>query len=821
MGQTNLPVQLTSFIGRERELTEVERLLSTSRLVTLAGAGGCGKTRLALQVAEAVSNRYQDGVWLVALASLRDPALVPQLITKTLGILQAPAQPALESLLKYLQSKEMLLLLDNCEHMIDDCAQLAQEILSRASVLRILATSREPLAIAGETVYPLSGLAWPSIGVELGDNPQALIHYDAVRLLVERTRAVLPHFGVTPANVLSIVEICRRLDGLPLALELASARSNVLTHQEISERLGDRFSLLVSRQRSEPDPRHRTLRTAMDWSYDLLSTPEQVMLRRLSVVAGGCSLATAEAVCAGNGVKREQVLDLLSSLVNKSLVVAQTLQGGEARYHLLETIRQYAQEKLMASDEGSVIHDQHLQCFLELTEQTAPKLSGKYQQLWLNWLEGEYDNIRVALAWSLESARLESDRIEAGLRIAIALIQFWTVRDYAEEGLAWFERLIAQQHEEASLPVRVTALAYAAFLARFRGNSSVPMRYGREAAALAAAAGHESKLALALALVAQAHAAGAAGDHHTAFILAQQVLHLNRELGDSYVSVMAASTFFSSAVSLGKYDEVQAMLDEALPLAREAGDNFLVAMLFNSSGDLARCKRNYAQAQTSYEESLSLLRALDAVRDVASVLHNLGHTCLHLGEVERAQALFSESLTIQQAQRNTPGVAECLMGFAALASVQDQHAAGARLLAAAVALGGKHITSIWAATRLEYEHYLALVRARLSETEFHAAQASGRALSLEQAVACAQDIGVKAAPAIGAPKKPDDLTAREREVAARIAQGKSNGEIADELVVSKRTVETHIANLLSKLGYSNRAQIVRWAIQAGLVKSTE
>ncbi len=802
-------------------MAEVKRLLADTRLLTLTGPGGCGKTRLALQVANTVSDNFKDGVWLVELTSLRDPALVPRLITQTLGIPHAREQPALESLLNHVQWKEMLIVLDNCEHLIADCAQLAQQILSQTSELRILATSREPLAIAGETIYPVSGLAWPSTGAEFASDPQDLMQYDAVHLFVERARAVLPNFIITTANAVITVQICRRLDGLPLALELASARSNVLTIQEIAEHLDDRFNLLISRQRSEPDPRHRTLRAAMDWSHDLLSAPEQVVLRRLSVFAGGCSLATAETICAGGGVEREQVLELLSSLVNKSLVVAQTLQRGEARYALLETIRQYAQEKLMASGEWSATHDRHLHCFLRLTEETALKLSGPHQQLWLNWLEDEYDNVRAALAWALESDGLKSDRIEAGLRIANAIYPFWTIRDYVEEGLAWVERLLAQTDKGISLVVHANALAYAVLLAGFRGNTAAQMRYGQEAAILAEAAGDEDKSALKWALAGHAHAARAGGEYQTEFTARKRIIQLIRESGDSYQLGLELSYTSFSAMSLGKYDEARALLDEGLPLLRASGNAYRLAMALNFSGDLARCEQNYAQAQTAYEESLSLLRELGAVRDLASALHNLGHTRLHLGDVERAHALFSESLAAHQAQHNTPGVAECLIGFAAMAVVCGLPAAGARLFAAAVAIGGQRIATAWAATRMEYEHYLALVRAKLTETEFQTEQAAGRALSLEQAVEYAQNLPLQAAAAQGTRKKPDELTVREREVAALIAQGKSNGEIADELVVSKRTVETHIANILSKLGFTKRAQIVRWAIETGLGKSSE
>ena len=821
MPSTNLPIQLTSFIGRERELAEVKRLLSMSRLVTLTGTGGCGKTRLAIQFADTFKEEYGNGVWLVDLASMREPALVPQLVAQALGLRLAPEKSVLELLLNWVESKNLLLILDNCEYLIEACVQLAQQLLSHSQELRILATSREPLAIAGETVYSVSGLSCPSTDAEFIDRPQDFMQYDAVRLFVERVRTIMPEFSATSENAFAIVEICRRLDGLPLALELASARSSVLTPRQIAERLGNRFTLLVSRQRSEPDPRHQTLRAAVDWSHDLLTLPEQVMLRRLSVFTSGFSLATAEAVCAGDGVERIQVLELLSSLVTKSLVVAQTLQHSEARYSLLETIRQYAQDKLIASGEWSAVNDRHLQCFLQLTEATAEKLTGQYQRLWLNWLEDEYDNIRAALSWSLESNRLQSGRIEAGLRIAIAIYQFWTIRDYVEEGLDWMERLLAQADERISPVVRANALAYAAFLAGFRGNTPVQMKHGHDAAVLAEAAGEAGKPALKWALAAQAYGARAAGDYRTELTLGERVIQLNRESGDMYHLGLTLSIYSFSAMALGRYDTARAMLEESLTLLRDAGNPYRIAMALNFSGDLARCQENYAKAQTAYEESISLLRELGAPRDLASALQNLGHTCLHLGNVERAHALFSESMAAQVTQQNTPGIAECLIGFAAVAIQCGLPAAGACLLAAAVEIGGQRIASTWAATRMEYDHYLALVRTRLTETEFKAEQAVGRAFSLMQAVEYAQSLPLKASAAQPARKKLDELTTREREIAALIALGKSNGEIADELVVSKRTVEKHIAHIIMKLGVTNRAQIVRWAIETGLVKSTQ
>lgn len=807
---SNIPTELTSFVGRKREIADVMRLIVSSRLLTLTGTAGCGKTRLALRVAAEVSHQYADDVHWVELAQLTDPHLVPKAVAKKLNVAEQPDRPIVDVILDALHGKKLLLVLDNCEHMIGVCTQLVETLMTLPGI-SILATSREALGTPGEILYPLSPMTAPPVSLSLDDVGQ----FDAIQLFVERARAIVPRFTLTPENIAPVASVCRHLDGIPLAIELASARINVITVEQIDARLSDLYKLLGEAIHITSS-HHRTLRAALDWSHDLLTSPEQAVLQRLSVFAGGCSLATAEAVCSGDGVECEQVLELLASLISKSLVVAQTLQRGEARYSLLETIRQYAHEKLIASGEGSATRDRHHQCFLQLTEETLPKLSGPYQQLWLNWLESEYDNIRTCLTWSLEG-----DRIETGLRIAVAIYQFWAIRDYVEEGLAWMERLLARVNGRISPVVHANALAYAVFLAGFRGNTSAQIEYGQKAAALVEAVGDEDKPALKWALAAQAYGAQAAGDYQTQFNIVKRVIQLNRELGDRYQLGLTLSINSFTAMSLGKYDEAHAMLDEALPLLREVGNPYRIAMALNFSGDLARCEQNYTWAQTAYEESISFLRELDAPRDLASALQNLGHACLHLGEVEHAHALFRESMIMQLAQQNTPGISECLIGFAALAIVYGLPDAGERLLAAAVGIGGQRIVSTWAATRMEYEHYLSLVRARLTESEFRAEQMAGHTFTLEQAVEYAQHLPLETGASETVRQTLGALTSREREVAALIALGKSNGEIADELVVSKRTIEKHIAHIIMKLGVTNRAQIVRWAIETGLVKSTQ
>ena len=396
-------------------------------------------------------------------------------------------------------------------------------LLTRCPRLVVLATSREPLAIGGETVLRIPPLHLPD-RMQPVQEP-SLLGYDAVRLFVERAHAVEHSFQLTASNAGAVVEICRRLDGMPLALELASARVNLLTVQELAARLSDRFALLTSGQRSGLEPRHHTLRAAIDWSYALLTAEEQTLLGRLAVFASGFSLDTAEAVCSGEELAEGRMLDTVSSLVAKSLVGAETTSRAQARYRLLETVRDYALEKLDAAGEGAWLRDRHLDLFLARAEAAAPKLFDTYQQLWLNWLEGEHDNLRAALTWSLESGR-----IEAGLRIANALVRFWEIRGYVREGRAWFERLLAQAGEEIPLVVRASAFTIASFLADFLGDVSATASYAREAVALVEAAGDEGKPILGFALGGLVRCMRAAGDYQTAFTIVEQPIQLFREL---------------------------------------------------------------------------------------------------------------------------------------------------------------------------------------------------------------------------------------------------------------------------------------------------
>jgi predicted ATPase/DNA-binding CsgD family transcriptional regulator len=830
MTYTNLPQQLTSFIGREGDRRITKNLLSTSRLLTLTGPGGSGKTRLAIQVVTEVSNAYSDGVWLVELALLQEEALIPQFVAQALGLHPAPDLPLLESLLNFISTKQILLILDNCEHLADACAELILQLLSQSPNLRILATSREALAIPGESLYPISGLDYPAVSKEarqvgqICNDPQELINFDAVNLLVERGRTISPRFDITPENAFAIVEVCRRLDGMPLALELASARLNVLTIQEVASRLNDRFTLLSGETRRGVDPRHHTLRATIDWSYDLLKASEQALLRRMAVFTTGCTLDMLEAFYAGELQPEETTINLISSLVNKSLAVAETTGRAQIRYRLLETIRQYLLEKLDQSGEAETWRDRHLDLFLTRAEEAMPKLGGTYQQLWLNWLDDEHDNLRAALAWALESekgSRQEIARLESGLRIASALMYYWGMKGELQEGLGWFRRLLARADNRISLDVRVNAIVFASFLAMFHGDGQLSLKYGREAVVLAEAAGSEGKPILAFALAGLASGEKTAGDYSAAFETGERVLQLYRELGPPLHLGMALLSQGEIAFYMGNYAIARERWRESLSRAQKDQDAIRTAYSLNYLGDLARMEQNYSEAASKYKKSEALLRELNTQGYLASILGNQGFTLLHLGEVEPAWVKFHESMAIYQEVQNQRGTIDDLVGFAASAIQAGLPDSGVRLLAAAEALSGLPAASTWPATQMEFEQYLDLARAKLANSDFHKEQTTGRGLSLEQAVAFAMNLSFPTTPVVAEPIQTEHaagLTKRELEITGLIGQGMTNGEIADKLVLSKRTVETHISHILAKLGLAGRAQIMRWHLGQGLTK---
>lgn len=754
----NLPIQLTSFIGREQEKAEVKRLLSTTRLLTLAGAGGAGKTRLALQVAADLVDAFSDGVWLVELASLADPALVPQAVAAALGMREQPGRTILTTLTEYLQPRHLLLVLDNCEHLAAACAQLTDALLRTAPTLQILATSRELLGITGETAWRVPSLSLPDS--RRLPPPERLREYEAVRLFTDRAAAVLPDFLLTHRNALVVAQVCQSLDGIPLAIELAAARVRVLSVEQIAQRLDDRFRLLTGGGRTTL-PRHQTLRGAMDWSYVLLSEQERAVFRRLAVFAGGYTLGAAEAVCAGADIVQDEILDLLAQLVDKSLVVVEA-QNADVRYRMLETIRQYAREKLVEAQEEAQVRRRHRDWFLALAEQAEPMLPGP-GEWWLDRLEVEHDNLRAALELCLGSGE-----VEAGLRLAGALKRFWLVRGYWIEGRQRLEALLARS-EGAAPAWRAKAITGAAALAQYQGDYERAVALCEESLAIQRKQGdergmadslnimgnvmyergnygaawklHEKSLAygrevedkhaMAASLVNLAGVALHEGDYTQAVALAQESLTSFREVGDR--RGIAAALHMLGVVASDQDDYVIARprYEESLAIRRELGDKRGIAGSLSALGLVAREQGDYASARARYEESLAIQRQLGDKRGIAASLRNLGLVAWRQGDPARATALLKESLVIRNAQGNRAGIAECLEGLARVAQHPER---AAKLLGTAAALREAMRAPLPPSDRSDYDRVVAAVRAALDERVFEAAWHHGRDMTLEQVV---------------------------------------------------------------------------------------
>jgi predicted ATPase/DNA-binding SARP family transcriptional activator len=537
-GKHNLSGSLTSFVGREREKKEVERLLGTSRLLTITGTGGCGKTRLAQEVARDLVNAYADGVYLTELASLSESTLVPQAVAEALGVREQPGSSLTDTLADSLSAKTLLLVLDNCEHLVEACAHLVETLLKACPELRILTTSREPLGAAGEVIWQVPSLSGPS--PLLRHALEELEGYESVRLFVERARYRNPAFLLDQQNARAVAEICRKLDGIPLAIELAAARAG-LSVEQIAARLDDPLRLLTGGNRTAT-PRQRTLRGALDWSYELLVGFERVLFRRLSVFAGGFSLEAAETVSSGEGIEEEDVLDLLSRLVDKSLVVSEATGDGGVRYRMLEPVRQYAQERLEESGEGDALRGRHAAFFLALAEVAESKLVEPDQVSWFERLEREHDNLRAALRNALDRGK-----VEPGLRVGGAIWRFWYARGHLSEGRRWLEEALAQP---GTAPARAKAL--------------------RGAGALA----------------------WAQGDYARAETLFEESLALRRELGDRQGVAEAINGLASVARDRGEYARARALFEVNLAVCRELENDDGTQITYSTIQDVWKMNAN-------------------------------------------------------------------------------------------------------------------------------------------------------------------------------------------------------------------------------------
>jgi len=722
----NLPRQLTSFIGRTRELAEVKGGVADTPLLTLTGSGGAGKTRLALQAAADLVESFPDGVWLVELTPLTDPALVTQTVATTLGV-REEQRPLIHSLTDYLKPKRMLVVLDNCEHVLSATAELVQTLLRACPGLRVLATSQEPLGVAGEATYRVPSLSMPDL--HHLPPPERLTEFESIGLFVDRAALSQPGFALTAANAAAVAQICARLDGIPLAIELAAARVKVLSVEEIAVRLGDRFRLLTAGSRTAP-PRHQTLRAALDWSYDLLADQERMLLRRLSVFMGGWTLPAAEAICSGDSGESSAVLDVLTRLVDRSFVIVGTPVGKDSWYRLLETVRLYAREKLSAAGEEETVRRRHRDWYLEFAEQAEHELQGPALQAWLERMEAEHDNIRAALEW----CRTAEPNPEYGLRLAGAVWHFWEVRGYLSEGREWLESALVKGAQILTTS-RVKALNGAGILALIQGDDVRAASAGQEALALSRRLGDKRGQASCLNILGLN--ACRLERYDQAAQLGEESLALNREVGDTWGIAGARLTLGLVARGQGDYARAAALLEESVQQFLQLGDKWASTVTLNNLGLVLRELGAHERAQTVLEQTLALFREIGDRWGIAFSLANLGIVAWDRREYERAARLFAESLPLRQELQDRRGISTSLTGLAVVAVQRGQMERAAVLFGAAEALREALTLLPPPFIRDAYTRHVAAVRDALGEAAFTAAWQRGRGMTTDQAMAYA------------------------------------------------------------------------------------
>jgi predicted ATPase/DNA-binding CsgD family transcriptional regulator len=726
----NLPSQLTSFIGREKDVERIQQRLTEHRLVTLIGVGGIGKTRLSQQVAIQLIDHYADGVWLVEFAPLNDPTLVPQSVATVLGIQQRGDHSALvETLIHFLQVKTILLTLDNCEHLLDACAELADKLLKNCPDLKILATSREALGITGEALYQVPSLTIPDI--QQISPIEKLNEYESIRLFHERARLVQMDFALTEDNASSITQICSRLDGIPLAIELAAVRVQTFSAEQIAKQLDQCFHILTGGSRTAL-PKHKTLQASIDWSWHLLHDVEQILLRRLSVFAGGWTLDSAEAVCVGNGVEPRDVLDLLTQLVNKSLVISEREQGQEPRFGMLETIRAYALERLAESGEMEALRGRHAQYYGDLILNQASY--GIFSANALH-LQRELDNIRATLSWCVATPK----DIELGARLVWILQWFWYGHGYFSEGRLWTKQILASAFLPDGSKSRAMALAASGFLAVWQGEHEEGLVQIENSLAIAQRLQDEQMMPLLLMINAIAYIS--MGRDRTAQPLLREALELFEQQNLPYFHIMTIVLLGNVQLGSGNLEQARALYEEAAVRARALGENWILSFALSNLGEVARTQGQYDLAGKYYEECEALLRETGDTDtgDLARFVHNLGYIAQHEGDFTRAESQFRKSLTIFRRLGNRRGIAECLAGLAGLKARQGEAQWGATLISAAESLIQSTGGAWWPADRVEVEANQEIIRSALSESELTAAQKEGKAMTLDQALAFASE----------------------------------------------------------------------------------
>jgi predicted ATPase/DNA-binding CsgD family transcriptional regulator len=764
---TRLPAEVTSFVGRRRELAGIKRLYSTARLVTLTGVGGVGKTRLALQFAGS-RQAFPDGVFLAELEDLTDPRLITQVVATAIGI-QDDAGNLRTTLTDYISDKHLLLVLDNCEHLSEGCGLLILELLQACPQLRVLATSREPLRVAGEHVFVVPPLSTPD--PDQAYTPDSLARYEATKLLLDRAAAVVPNFAVTPENSAALVQLCQRLDGIPLSVELAAARLPGLSAEEILRRIEDRFHLLTRGIRQAP-ARHRTLSALMGWSFDLCSPAEQRLWARLSVFPGGFDLPAAQAVCSGDGLTHDDVYAAVAGLVDKSVLIRDE-SVGVARYRMLETLREYGRLKLTAApDDEAALLRKHRDWYRGVAGQAKREWFGANQVEWLAHLQRDQANLRAALKFSLNTP----GEARAALDLAAALWFYWIAAGFLIEGRLWLSQ--ALELDSDATPTRATALWVAAWLAAVQG------------------------------------------DFQAAANMLQEARVLGHARDDSVVLAYVAQTDGLSAMLQDDLHRARALFVEALGRHREAEDPAGIVNDLIQLSAITSLQGDFRDAAEFSRECLSLCDAYGERWYKSYALCDLGIALWKQGDTRRAGAVERESIRLSRSFQQKLGIGMGIEILAWIAETDGRSERAARLLGA--------LPEIWRAIGVppsglghftaEHDRCVARAREELGEHEFEAQQRKGSELDLDVMVAYALEEDTSRPRELAASSP---LTRREQQIAELLAAGKTNREIATKLVIARRTAASHVEHILDKLGFSSRTQVAAWiAERRAVVAST-
>jgi predicted ATPase/class 3 adenylate cyclase/DNA-binding CsgD family transcriptional regulator len=847
----NLPVQPTPLIGREREVAAVQQLLLRAdvRLLTLTGPGGSGKTRLGLQVAAELSDHFTDGIYFVNLAPISDAELVVPIMAQTLGVKESTTRSMGEQLQAFLQEKLLLLVLDNFEQVVS-AACILSDLLARCSHLKLLVTSRAVLHLSAEHEFAVPPLSLPDLK-RLPDLV-TLSQYEAVALFIARAQALQPDFQVSNANAPAVAEICARLDGLPLAIELAAARIKLLPPPALLARLGQLLAVLTSGRRDAP-ARQRTLRKTIEWSYQLLDADEQRLFRRLSVFVGGCTLQAIEAVCAALDTQTPViwVLDGAASLIDKSLLRQTEQEAEEPRFVMLETIREYGREALEASGEAEVTHQAHAAYYLGLAEAAERTWNGPQQAVWVARLEKAHDNLRAAMNWLLERGEAEM-----AFRLGTALWWFWYAQEHRHEGWNELSRAL-ERSEGVAVPLRARALWAAGSLAAslghfergtvlcqeslalFRGigdtkgmgdaifhlahvafarwDLAAARKLFEESLVLLRQTGDQTRAAWvlnALALVVLYQ-----GEYATVYPLAEQAGEIFREVGDTIGVAMALMTVARVVFWQGDLARAQTLAEEGLARASETGITSAYAIALAMGGEISLAQGETTPARLLIEQSHTLCQEVGNQEMIAGTLSLLGKVLAAQGDHRASRALYEESLL---RGLSAVEIAPTFEGLAVVAAAQGETTWAVRLWAAAAALRDSLSTPLPPFYRADSERSVAAAHAQLGEQAFAVAWAEGRGMTWEQALAARGPVTIPpeirpTPPAKSAPTYPDGLTVREAEVLRLLAQGLTDAQIAEQLIISPRTVNTHLTAIYGKIQVSSRSAATRYALEQRLI----